>query len=398
MRLDGVRFLGHSDLGGRSEGLQVVGTGQRVFVAHLFSGGFTEVDLADPRHPEVLGFTPAPQNSWSVHLQVQGDLLLAANGPDMWSAPTGFDPGRSIFESMAGYAGGVRLFDVSEPGRPREIGFADVGGGGVHRVWYEGGRLAYVSAFPEGYDEGLLIVLDVSDPTAPFEADRYWIPGMAPGEEAQRTWPDSFKVSLHHPIVRDGFVYGAWRDGGVTVQRVAGTGTLGPAARVVWEGPDGLGCAAHTSLPLPGTSLVAVAEEGIESEGEPQRRVVSMLDVTDPANPRRIGALPSPSVTPVAGARFGPHNLYEYRAGAWMDGGVVFSAHQGAGLRIYRVSADGSGTEVGVFESDPPTALLDPRPGRAAVRQTNDVFVTADGLVVVVDANAGLDVLQLDLA
>ncbi len=397
MRLEGVQFVGHSDLDGRPEGLQVVGTGDRVFIAHLFSGGFTEVSLTDPRRPRVLSFTAAPPNSWSVHLQVQGDLLLVSNGPDMWAAPIGFDPGRSLFESVSGYAAGVRIYDVSKPGHPREIGFADVGGQGVHRIWFEGSDLAFVSAFPDGFDEGILLVLDLSDPTEPFEVDRYWIPGMGPNEEALRTWPDEFKVSLHHPIVRDGFVYGAWRDGGITVQPVATSGALGSATRLVWPGPDGLGSAAHTSLPLPEMGLVAVAEEGIESAGEPQRRSVSMIDVHDPSDPRRIGTLPSPEVSPVAGARFGPHNLYEYRAGAWMDGSIVFSAHQGAGLLIYRVAADGEATEVGRFEADPPSTLLDPRPGRVAVRQTNDVFVTADGLMAVVDANGGLDILQLDL-
>ena len=78
-----------------------------------------------------------------------------------------------------------------------------------------------------------------------------------------------------------------------------------------------------------------------------------------------------------------------------MDGRTVFVAHQGAGLRIHRLADGHTFEEVGMFVPDPPTILLDPRPHRARVTQTNDVFVSAAGLVSVVDANGGLDVLEL---
>jgi hypothetical protein len=394
MQSVGVRLLGCHDLAGRSDGLQVVGTGSRLFVAHLFSGGFTEVDISDPRSPSFLSFTPAPPGSWSVHLQVQGDLLLVANGPDMWTRPADFDPGRTLFETDDPFAAGVRLFDVSVPGQPREVGFADIGGFGVHRVFYDGGRYALVSAFPDGFAEGILVVLDVSDPARPYETDRWWLPGLGAGERP--SWPADHRVSLHHATGFEGRAWGAWRDGGLTGQVLDPDGRLGPAATSVWDGPTpGQGCAAHTALRLPGTPLLAVAEEGIESEGEQQGRRVVLFDVADPEAPSRVGALPSPTVVPVPGARFGPHNLYEYRPGAWMDGRTVFVAHQGAGLRIHRLAAGHMFEEVGHFLPDPPTVLLDPRPGRMPVPQTNDVFVSASGIVSVVDANAGLHVLEL---
>ena len=387
MRAHGVTVLGASALGGRSDGLQVVGTGDRLFIAHLFSGGFTEVDVADPRTPRVLSFTPAPPGSWSVHLQAQDDLLLVANGPDMWSRPAGFDPGRTLFDTDEPFAAGVRIYDIAVPGAPREVGFADVGGFGAHRVWYDGGPYALVSGFPPGFAEGILLVLDISDPVRPYETDRYVMPGTGPAGQ---------RVSLHHATGYDGRAWGAWRDGGISVQTVDPGGRLGLAATVVWDGPaPGQGCAAHTALRLPGTPLLAVAEEGVESDGEPQRRVVALFDVSDPTSPQRVGALPSPNVEPVAGARFGPHNLYEYRDGGWADGATVFVAHQGAGLRIYRLVGGHCFEEVAMFLPDPPTMLLDPRPGRVAVAQTNDVFVSASGLASVVDANAGLHLLEL---
>lgn len=397
MEISGLRHLGSTTLGGRPDGLQVVGTGSRVFVSHLFSNGVTEVDLADPRCPRVLSFIPAPPGSWSVHLQVQGDLLMVANGPDMWSAPTGFDPGRTLFSTEWHFAAGVGIFDVATPGRPREIGFADVGGTGVHRLWFDGSDHVYASAFPPGFDEALLLVLNVSRPEKPEEVQRYWLPGLGPGEEAERPWEPDRRVSLHHATVGAGYAYGAWRDGGITVHPLGVNGQLAEPSSLVWDSPYGDGCAAHTALHLPGTELVAVAEEGIEDAGQPQLRVVSLIDMSDPAGLRRIGHLPVPDVSPVPGARFGPHNLYEYRPGAWMDGSLVFSAHQASGLRVYRIGADGRADEVAVYRGDPPAVLLDPRPGRALIASTNDVFVTAEGLLAVIDANRGLDVLELVL-
>jgi hypothetical protein len=385
MEIQGLTHLGASDLGGRPDGLQVVGAGSRVFVSHLFSGGFSEVDVSNPRAPRLLSFVPAPPGSWSLHLQVQGDLLVVANGPDMWSLPVDFEPGVSRLEGGASFAAGLRVYDVARPGEPREIGFADTGGAGVHRAWFDGGHHALVSAAPPGHPDTILLSIDLSDPTAPYETDRFAPPGV--GDDGTRN------VSLHHATARDGFAYGAWRDGGITVQAWGRDGGLGPAAHLAWDGPDGGGCAAHSAVRLPGTGLVAVAEEGVESDGEPQRREVVLVDVADPASPRRAGTLSRPEVRPVAGARFGPHNLYEYRPGAWQDGGTVFVAHQGAGLRVYDVA---TASEVAWFVPDAPTSTLDPRPARALVPQTNDAFVTTDGLLAVVDANCGLHLLQLD--
>ena len=382
--------LGHSDLGVHPDGLQVVGSGSRLFVSHLFSGGFSEVDVADPRHPRLLTFVPAPPGTWSLHLQVQGDLLMVSNGPDMWSMRADFDPGRSTFSTGIEFAAGLRVFDISLAGSPRESGFFDPGGAGVHRAWYDGGPYVFLSAAPPGHADTVLLTADVSDPTSIVETSRFWLPGLGPDEAGD--WPEGHHVSLHHATAQDDLVYGAWRDGGLTVQRIDADGVLGPAAELVWDGPAGGGCAAHSAVRLPGTDLVAVAEEGVESDGEPQEREVVLVDVRDPPRGRRVGSLPRPATQPVPGARFGPHNLYEYRPGAWADGGTVFVAHQGAGLRVHAVATT---EEIAHFVPDAPLSTLDPRPARALVPQTNDVFVSAEGVVAVVDANCGLHLLEL---
>jgi hypothetical protein len=417
MTVDRVTLLGHDLLGGRSDGLQVVGSGRRVFVAHLFSDGFTEVDIADPRRPRVLSFTPAPPGSWSIHLQVAGDLLLAVNGPDLWRRGAHV-PGMSAPElQQAPGQSGVRVFDVAQPGRPREIGWLDIGGSGAHRLWYAGGDTAYVSAAPPGFDDTILLVLDVSDPARPREQARWSFPEPVAGGR---------RLSLHHAIEGDDhLLFGAWRDGGLTVHRLVGRESdrrgrgpdrlrrdggrarRGPAteagaaavpqllAHLMWDGPDGGGPAVHSTVPVPGRHLLAVVEEGVEEDGEPQRRRVRLLDIGDPADPVLLSRLPEPGVAPVAGARFGPHNLYEYRPGGWADTTVAFVAHQGAGLRVYDITDPLDPAQTAAFRPGPPERLIDRRPGRAAVAQTNDVFVSADGIASVVDTNLGLHTLAL---
>ena len=39
-----------------------------------------------------------------------------------------------------------------------------VEGGGIHRIWYIGGRWAYVSALLDGFSDYILITIDMSRP------------------------------------------------------------------------------------------------------------------------------------------------------------------------------------------------------------------------------------------
>jgi hypothetical protein len=52
------------------------------------------------------------------------------------------------------WTAGLAVYDISKPAEPRQIGFMPVEGGGIHRIWYVGGRWAYVSALLDGYSAG----------------------------------------------------------------------------------------------------------------------------------------------------------------------------------------------------------------------------------------------------
>ena len=39
-----------------------------------------------------------------------------------------------------------------------------VEGGGIHRIWYTGGRWAYVSAMLDGFTDYIFMTVDMADP------------------------------------------------------------------------------------------------------------------------------------------------------------------------------------------------------------------------------------------
>ena len=155
----------------------------------------------------------------------------------------------------------MRVFDISKPDQPREIGFMAVPGFGLHRIWYVGGRYAYASASLPGYTDHVFITIDMADPTKPEVVGRWWIPGMwrAGGEEP--SWQTGKRYALHHAIISGTTAYGSWRDGGLTLVDVSNPTSPQLIVHRNWCPPFGGGT--HTSLPLPDRNLVIVADEAV---------------------------------------------------------------------------------------------------------------------------------------
>ena len=163
------------------------------YVGHLFANGVSVIDVRDPRKPKAVEFIPAPPNTWNLHLQVHDGLMLVIHAKNMWAQPELADE-RNYYRAKTGdiqaharvpqqqsWSAGMAIYDVSTPGKPKEIGFMPIKGGGLHRIWYVGGRWAYASAFIEGFSDYIMITIDLADPTNPKEAGRFWLPGMKSG-------------------------------------------------------------------------------------------------------------------------------------------------------------------------------------------------------------------------
>ena len=76
-----IKFLGHSDQGGRGDGVQLMAHRGHAYIGHGFSNGITVIDVRDPTRPAPLQFIPCPPNTRAHHLQTHDELLLAVNGP-----------------------------------------------------------------------------------------------------------------------------------------------------------------------------------------------------------------------------------------------------------------------------------------------------------------------------
>src|SRR5262245_58306341 len=80
-----ISFVGHSDLAGRGDGVQVMVHRGYAYVGHGFSNGISTVDVRDPKHPRVVDFIACPTGTRAFHLQTHADLLLAVNAPSVWT-------------------------------------------------------------------------------------------------------------------------------------------------------------------------------------------------------------------------------------------------------------------------------------------------------------------------
>lgn len=401
-----MRLIGHSDQGGRADGIQVMVQDGFAYIGHLFSQGFSIVDVRDPRNPKPAGYVAAPANTWNVHLQIADGLLLVIHGKDVF-ADAAFADEASYYKAAAGTAlgtaapksernwdAGLAVYDIaSTPGEPRRIGFMPVSGG-IHRIWWTGGRWAYVSALLDGYTDFIFMTVDMSDPANPREAGRYALPGMhlAAGEEP--TWPANAKFGLHHAIVNGDIAWGAWRDAGLVVMDVADRAKPKLIRHVNWSPPFQGGT--HNCLPIADRDLLVVLDEAVLDDFEDGLKNIWIFDVKNPANPVPIATMPPPSDQDYThkGAHYGPHNIHENRPGTFQSSSIIFSTWQNAGVRVFDISNAYQPKEVGALVPPPPRSMMDKRPGKKPIIQTCDIFVDRAGLIYVTDYNAGLYVME----
>jgi hypothetical protein len=142
-----------------------------------------------------------------------------------------------------------RCYDISAPENPRRIGFMPVEGGGIHRIWYTGGRWAYVSVLLDGFTDYIFMTVDMSDPTQPREVGRWWIAGMNLAAGETPSWAPTRRYGLHHAIIHGDTAYAAWRDAGMVVLDVADRAKPQLIVHKNWSPPFGGGT--HNCLPCP---------------------------------------------------------------------------------------------------------------------------------------------------
>lgn len=372
-RAKGLRLVGHCDLGGWGDASQVVVRGRLACVAAMgeYEGheGTTLLDVSDPTRPRVLARVPAPPGTHSHKVQLRGDLMFVNN------------------ERLKGYGGddfvpGLRVYDVSDPERPRPLPPVVTGGAGVHRFRIDAERgLALLPTGDEGYLDKILWIVDIEDPAKPRLLSKWWLPGQwTAGGETSEAGPGE-RFAAHGPpwIEGDRLYLGYW-DAGFVVLDVSDLSRPRLLARRDFSPPyQGH---THTCVPVPHKQVALVTDEAHGGRSFERSQFLWVVDVRDGTNPVPIATYrPDLDGFLTSGGRFGAHNLHET-----VTGDLVFVTWFNAGLRVVSIADPYRPTEVGCYVP----ASTSGRPV-----QSNDVFLDERGLLYVTDRwGSGLHILE----
>jgi hypothetical protein len=369
----GFTLIGQSDLAGHGDGMQVMPFGKTLYVGHFGPSGMgtSILDISHPETPELVAQRPAPPGSHTHKVQVADGLLLVNH---------------ELFRSDGPAPVGMAVYDLADPFDPVRVGFLDTGGRGVHRIVWEGGRYAFISATPEGFSGRIWLVVDVSDPTDPREVGRWWWPGMWAGGGETPDWPDNEERAVHHALVHEDRAFLGFWDSGMVILDITDPTHPTTISRLNWQE----GGHTHTCLPLPGRGLVVVTDEATSPGCDGPRHMVRVVDITDETAPEVRSICPVPEGDFCdRGLRFGAHCLHENRPGSYRSTEVVFATYFNAGLRVYDLADPDHPVEIAHWIPECP-------PGQEAC-QINDVFVSEDRTVFVTDrVNGGVYLLRPD--
>ena len=397
---DRIRHLSYSDQGGRPDGVQVMANRGHLYVGHMFSNGVTILDAADPRRLKPVGFYTAGDFTRTHHLQVAEDTMLLANGANI-VAMQSYDSMRGYFENNLAdsitnrkkFRSGLSIHDISNPAEMPQIAFLEMPGLGINRLWWPGGRYAYVSAHFDGFLDHVLCIVDLKDLRRPEIVSKWWLPGMNRAAGEVSAAPKGKRWALHHMITAGDRGYAAWRDGGLTIHDLSDPANPRLLSRINWSPPFPGGT--HTPLPLPGRNLAIVADESNADNCAKGLFHTWVVDVRAPENPVPIATLPTPTGRDFChGGNFGPHNLHENRPGSFQSEDTIFATYHNAGVRVFDIRDQFTPREIASWVPPVPAKLIDPRPNVALAAQTCDVYVTPEGILYVSDWNAGLHVLE----
>ena len=388
-----VRIVGHTDLNGKGNGgegldLHQYPDGRRVlFYAHTAAPTcFTAIDVTNPRAPKVLSQVPTV----AAHVRCNS---LGVSGTTMVVAQNTDEPGQS--------GGGARVYDVSDPARPRELSYFSTAGGqsrGAHYVWFSDGQYAYLSsgspdfipAVPPRGDDQFLMVVDVRNPRALKEIGRWWMPGMRkgePGAPLPRT-KTADGVRMHSAFIspdRPNRLYAGWIDGGIVILDISDKTKPTLVGQRSWY-PVTPGYIGHSFLPIFERNIAIVTQEANAAKCADWPKPIWTVDISNERMPREITQFPYPAGLDAfcKEGRFGAHNIHMNRpkpTSAHLTQTVV-AAFQNAGIRVYSIADPKKPVEIGHLVPTPP-------PGSAEGVLINDVFVDEKGLIYGADRVGG---------
>jgi hypothetical protein len=393
---DNLTVVGYHDLHGRPAfklAMQEVNNRWYLYLANLWHRGWTILDVTDPSSPEHRSFIPGPENSWTIQIQVaEGKMITALERiPPGWGGADGQK-----------YSEGVLIWDVSDPGKPRQLGHYQTGSSGTHRNFYDGGTLMHVAGGAPGYDGKIYHIVDISNPNKPKQVGQF-----ALDEQESDAPKTGAKLSCHGPAHIEGNrAYISYGDGGGLIVDVSDITQPRLVSQLVFSGltsRQGI----HTYLPLPQRKLALINDEAIAENGDEPLNMAGIVDIRDETKPTLISLFPLPIPPPESGVknfyqkggRFGPHNQHHSNHQACLEDrdDIAYLTYFNAGLRVYDLRDARTPKEFAFFVPPDPQTRIGTKPTQL-VAQTEDVLVDRRGFIYISDKNHGVFILQLNKA
>lgn len=368
-------------------GGQVVVEKGHAFIGNMRNpNGTLIIDVRDPKNPKQVAEVKMPTGTHSHKVRVANDIMLTNREV--------LNPKAARGEvAPADFQGGLGIFDVSNPAKPRHITnwkTDDKPGGnwarGVHRFDFDG-RYAYISPTADGYLGNIVMILDLKDPAKPEEVGRWWLPGQWEAGGEKSTWKGA-NHKCHHPLRMGNRLYTSYWYGGFVILDIEDMTKPKLVSHVDWSPP--FPWPTHTCLKLPfkidGRDIMVVSDEDVgRLEGCPPypASFLWVVDITDEKHPVPISSFQLEDMPPEEQPYMtGCHQPAERIINS-TEIPVAWFAH---GLRIIDVAKPHAPKEVASFMPDVP-------PGSARV-QSNDVTVDDRGLIYLLDRVRGMHILE----
>lgn len=379
--LKNFRLVGHSDLNGCGDGMQLIKHENFLYLAHLgvSDKALTILDVSDPTNPKVLNQMKRLPNTHAHKVQINGDILIQNQEFNTWDKEHGDE---------ISHQAGLLVYDITNRVEPKEIAFHKTAGEGVHRIWFqEDDPYAHIATYKDGYRTRGYSILDLSEPTKPKEVGFWWVPGTK--EEENEGWemlPGDRFFEVHGVIPYGDRAYVGCLDAGMVILDIKDMSNPRFISRAHYCPP--FGGFTHTAMFLPERKLVVCADEATSFQSKYDDKRIWLIDVREEKNPVIISTFPHPEGDFIhRPLRFGPHNLHEHRKGAFYSENLIFSTYFNAGLRVHDIRDQFRPVEIASF--------LPPTPSGQEAIQINDLYVDEDHFVYITDRyNGGLYVLE----
>jgi hypothetical protein len=370
-QLQGMKHVGYADVIG---GGQVVVDGTTAYIAHMFSPHQnTVVDVKDPKNPKVIAEVPLgwPKGVHAHKVRVKNGLMVTNLEPVAYQAP-----------APADFTGGINIYDVSNPARPRHIKKWDCAKGGVHRFTFDG-RYAYISPCMEGYHENIVMILDLKDPERPEEVGRWHFPGQWHAGGEHRDWDPKFPPRCHHPIRQGNYLFTSYWHGGWVILDISDMSKPKFVSGINWT-PQ-FNYPVHTCLPMPfeieGKKIMVVTDEdALPRVDNGPGSLLWLVDITDIKNPIPFSSFRAHDVGP----QNGPHTTCHQPAEDVM-GTEIPVAYFARGLIMVDIKNPYAIEEVGRYTPDY---------GEGKHAHGNDCCWDDRGLIYLLDRVHGLYIME----